>query len=1171
MRLSHHAARALPWLALAALAACSSRSRPVSMPAEAAALASVHHGQLVDVYGVAEPNGVETLQPYARDLLVGHQLPEHGLPGEPPLYELLANNSETGKSRIAIRFPVGTPAFDAALTKLQAGVGTVDLHGSSELREVPWHAALELRFTAPLGVDDGELDPAGAIRIAPRDQQPLPVRVVARGDRLIVAPSPPSGGDTTLQVALAIGGPVLPGLDNVVLDLELVPATPSSTSVQRGPRIVGELGFFLERVDRLGEGVQEVTVFKNGISHDIDRGDHLRLFVQGQSVPAVVTEILSDPTDDNLQPSVQHVRTRVLRSEILERIDPSNLPGYPGNPQSPAGEAWLIANAPRAVLVADYQAEQNNGMAVEPRDDLRNFVTFTPSPLVMGSPTAPNENLSPFAGAIVRFSSPINLATARPLDTLFFATRDVLDPVEQQTFIALLNIDPNTFRAEKYATPHLVHSRLFEQSGQQRVLRLQPPLGFYLDEEMRRIDDGQPFANKRFKYYLHIVGGQDGLMGQNGLPLEFGNLLPTDHVALPFSLDTRKKVGGAPVFPDNRVATVARRFAALDEDEQPSYYLQNEVQSPGTRFNPNSFELADLSGAVVHLTDGTLSARPTARVRQIVDDLNQWPPPPQNTELRHCPAQIAGEQQVPIATAALKYTSPIQNPLNPYGSRMQAVWREIDMSLARHDPNDFNLDVEAMYWGPFTGVPAVFDEFDRVSLFFGHSENRPENCLGAFSALPTMPRSPAWSRSSRTTTSRTATSPAARCPAQRRTPRSWDRRLVIDPARAVTEPNGVNHYLPLPEFEAPYFVWRDERVMQQGASSAAGNDALPFGVNYEPYILSPFLAGRGRLVTDTPSGPQFNFGAWDNRENFSLAQPSLPDQLTGGLVGSVGLPLMMDFWMYPSLSSKGSNGWQISLSVPSSSTPNFRAYSGGGLVQGTPRTVSPSTPGWQTAEGGYTLTGSRTQPTDNAVYWVMADFLKQTTVATAGFVDITDPHRMASAFDPRLGPYFAGGLPQGTTAFFTWDVAHAGEGQVPGTQVAVEFRGAGPVDPQPWAAIVNGYNPSRFQEQPDPVNFPLDPLKAGDAHIRKFDDRPRTGAPPRNTWTRYYNEIVTDYTSDLNQLMDPAFTMQFAGPTEQFQPEDVRYFNWRFIMQNARDDAARAPRLDSFVLSYRLQ
>jgi len=104
-----------------------------------------------------------------------------------------------------------------------------------------------------------------------------------------------------------------------------------------------------------------------------------------------------------------------------------------------------------------------------------------------------------------------------------------------------------------------------------------------------------------------------------------------------------------------------------------------------------------------------------------------------------------------------------------------------------------------------------------------------------------------------------------------------------------------------------------------------------------------------------------------------------------------------------------------------------------------------------------------------------------------------------------------------------------------------------------------------------PHNSPLDPMKAIDTHIRKFDDRPQAGTQPRNAWTRYYNEIVTDYTSDLNDLMDPSYTSRFAGPNETFLPEDVRYFNWRIVMQNALDRRSGAPVLESFVVIYRLQ
>ena len=36
------------------------------------------------------------------------------------------------------------------------------------------------------------------------------------------------------------------------------------------------------------------------------------------------------------------------------------------------------------------------------------------------------------------------------------------------------------------------------------------------------------------------------------------------------------------------------------------------------------------------------------------------------------------------------------------------MWREIDLSLSRVNPDDFNLDIEQMYWAPFTGTVLVF-------------------------------------------------------------------------------------------------------------------------------------------------------------------------------------------------------------------------------------------------------------------------------------------------------------------------------------------------------------------------------------------------------------------------------------------------------------------------------
>ncbi len=121
----------------------------------------------------------------------------------------------------------------------------------------------------------------------------------------------------------------------------------------------------------------------------------------------------------------------------------------------------------------------------------------------------------------------------------------------------------------------------------------------------------------------------------------------------------------------------------------------------------------------------------------------------------------------------------------------------------------------------------------------------------------------------------------------------------------------------------------------------------------------------------------------------------------------------------------------------------------------------------------------------------------------------------------------------------------------------------------PWRAVKNGYDPI-----PDAKNFPLDPLKAGDAGIRRFDDRPSplTGGTARNWWTYFYNRTVTTYTENLNTLMDPRFTSGFAGPLESFQPQDVKYFNWRFLMNNnVEASPSISPSIDTFMVSYRFE
>ena len=65
-------------------------------------------------------------------------------------------------------------------------------------------------------------------------------------------------------------------------------------------------------------------------------------------------------------------------------------------------------------------------------------------------------------------------------------------------------------------------------------MRLQPRLGFYLDDAMR--------ANN-LPYFMHVLGGRDGIKDLAGNPLDFQEVGGTtfESLVIDFTLDTRDK------------------------------------------------------------------------------------------------------------------------------------------------------------------------------------------------------------------------------------------------------------------------------------------------------------------------------------------------------------------------------------------------------------------------------------------------------------------------------------------------------------------------------------------------------------------------------------------------------------------------------------------------------
>ncbi|MCB9870305.1 MAG: hypothetical protein H6837_10635 [Planctomycetes bacterium] len=1031
-----------------------------------------------------------------------------------------------------------------------------------------------------------------------------------------------------IRLAVALDGPLaipgifadtLVGTNNdkvraVVRDFRSGHPADSTPDISRGflrdpepPRLIGAIRMLLEKVRPVSANATELTIYKDDVAHEIDQGDVVQLAEPGTGRILATTEVIADPADDFGRPEAQHVRVlvRPVRTpegrDVLESLDPSRLPGYPLENGSERLR-FLRDQATRAVLVAAYThlRLRPNRSPNDPDayygDDTRYFLSFNPSPTASGGTFEPARNVSPFADAIVRFSKPIDLTTLDGFDTLFIATRDVLTyqssvarPFEDiATFLAARRIEPSWFSLDKFRTPHLVATRANDEDGSQTVIRLRVPMGLYLDEVMRKHaqeDEAKPFQEQRHHYFLHLVGGTRGIRDLSGNSLDFQTVSvegkpPVDFVAMEFSVDTRYASGTTtPRVPDNLAVSIVRRFSRADEDERPSYYLDGELNKVGSTVPVQALENADLFGAISHSDDGLLLPRTASRLRKVIDDFNQLAPPDQSSVLRWCPLTI-NSAQIINPTANTPFGRRVQNPLNPLGCRMQMSWRELDLSLSRTSAQDFNLDVEQMYWAPFAGQEIYFDEFDRVSMFLGHAEFRPEPCVDSLSRFPSLPNSGLQQTFQNNyarnldTQGRVEYQPVPH-------PAFVDKPLVINGNNAIVAPNGPNKYLPLPKFDEvsvggqfrnPLFVYRNELEPLQGGISGVSPNVLP------PYIVSPFLAGLGRAVFDVNGAFCNATPAWDNAINQNLSDGST-DPITDGLVGVLALPLLADFWVYPDSAelpvsdpyvATGANGWQVSLGTTAGATPNFRVYSAG-LPGPPPVPMTTSSPGWRVASGGWDPNlNQATRWGDNTVYWAMIDFLKRTTVVTAGFVDLANPHRMPAGGDPRLGPYpLATHLPQ-----FDYGMI-AGDGAFPaGTSVVVEFRGASPLDTRStrWPRVAQMPQNCAPGNIPTEDNFPLDPRKSGDAGLRHYDDRPVGTNNRREWWTHPYNRTVTDYTEDPNRLVDSTFTNRFSGPSESFDPGDVRYVDWRFtVRSNVVADPPVTPTIDAFFLTYRLQ
>ncbi len=404
---------------------------------------------------------------------------------------------------------------------------------------------------------------------------------------------------------------------------------------------------------------------------------------------------------------------------------------------------------------------------------------------------------------------------------------------------------------------------------------------------------------------------------------------------------------------------------------------------------------ADLRGQVfLDVADGVLRPRPPGRALAAVD------------------------RQNPVPGIMFPFSLGVQSPLSPLGSKLQMVWRYCDFGWLVTDESSYNLDIEGMYWAP-VGGQAIPDYFERFEIRMAHSLQNPDEFVGNLvglsgSGLYTKPNFYTRNILDDPLGEQQVVHPASLG-------------YVVDPADLQISPGGVP-LMPYPfnRSGAAYrsYTWRDTTILAQGGEFSGG---LPLYVEVEPPIS---------LYGGIAAG--------------SLAQP--------GKVPSYGLPLLVEFRCYPSDEGVGLNALDISLALNSRATPNFRAYSTGGIDDASNRVPKDPDLELQPSGGFNPRSNPPGRPTrrqaDNSLYMGAVDTVVRVSRAHSIWfqADFAAPDYEEALFEPPP------------------------EAWPPGTRIEVDYRGArgfpvaspgffdaGEMDPY---GNVAGARPDFFQDRP---------------------------------------------------------------------------------------------------------
>jgi hypothetical protein len=496
-----------------------------------------------------------------------------------------------------------------------------------------------------------------------------------------------------------------------------------------------------------------------------------------------------------------------------------------------------------------------------------------------------------------------------------------------------------------------------------------------------------PASVKPFDTFMHVRGGQGNAISSTTLVV--GNMRSSPDLkefaftpALPYAHDGSGILYHVRV-PAQRGVTDLAGNELLAELPPIEFTIDPAAPLEGNdgivlRFDGpdeiESFGSFDLRGQILYAPDrGVIRPRPVANLTGVVS------------------------RSTPVPSIMTPFGPGVQTPLSPLGSKLQECWRYVDMGWTVHDETKYNVDVVGINWTPVGGNVSR-DFFPGFEMRLAHSRKLPDEDGGRF-ALPRYPVSGLGPR-----------------------PVPFADNILVDPEspQKVVHPRGLGYRVdpvdlfvgvagtplmpfPMNKSGGPLvtYTWRDTAILAKGGDWGGG---VPLGIEV---------------------GPPLNLEA----EEGTFAPV--------GRVPSVGLPLLWEIRCYPSSGALGLNPLDISLASNTAPTPNFRAYSTGGINHF--GQIVTRDPDLQLVPLGGFNPGSRPpgrhtrQAADNALYLGQLDMLIRLSRAHSIWLDTKSD---APRYAPIVVEPTAADLP-------------------PRTQLLFHFRGADgflDADQRPFAA-----------------------------------------------------------------------------------------------------------------------